>query len=196
MAYARFFLLAKNTSIWRAKRACISISYARQPNPTSSDVCPFWRTRRKTQKKIEQEKSPFGRQRRRTHKLYQSQQEAIVTACGAALAQHGNQQDRDGGMNMCGSFYKRGNFAWVQDVRGNFVCIYKGELAATVFSTQWEPWQVLIHFPDGTTSILRNESFQDPQVAMSRAEASLDGTSGGGMLHRLNPRGFANAFLN
>lgn len=97
---------------------------------------------------------------------------------------------------MCGSFYKRGDFAWVQDVRAHFVCIHNGELAATVFSTPWEPWQVLIHFPDGTTSILRNERFDDLQAAMSRAEEILDGTSAGGYLHRLKPRGFAETFVN
>jgi hypothetical protein len=38
---------------------------------------------------------------------------------------------------MVGSFYKRGDFAWVQDVRANYVCIHNGELVATVFSTAW-----------------------------------------------------------
>ena len=49
--------------------------------------------------------------------------------------------------------------------------------------------------PDGTTSILRNERFDDLQAAMSRAEEILDGTSAGGYLHRLNP-GFAETFVN
>jgi hypothetical protein len=30
---------------------------------------------------------------------------------------------------MVGSFYKRGDFAWVQDVRANYVCIHKGSAA-------------------------------------------------------------------
>jgi hypothetical protein len=50
----------------------------------------------------------------------------------------------------------------VQDVRANFVCVHNGELAATVFSTPWKPWQVLIHFPEGT-SILKRERFEDPK---------------------------------
>jgi hypothetical protein len=75
---------------------------------------------------------------------------------------------------MCGNFYKRGKFAWVQDVRANYVCILDGDLVATVLSTPWEPWRVLRHFPDGSTSILINEGFEDPFAAMSRAEELLD----------------------
>ena len=79
------------------------------------------------------------------------------------------------------------------DVRANFVCVHNGELVATVFSNEWEPWQVIIHDPTGA-SILKHENFQDPQAAMSRAEEILDGTSVHGNLHRLMPAGFANTF--
>jgi hypothetical protein len=94
---------------------------------------------------------------------------------------------------MCGSFYKRGNYAWVQDVRANFLCVHNGELAATVFSTPWEPWQVIIHYPADAV-ILQHESFNDPQAAMSRAEEIIDGTSVDGHFHRLAPGKFADVF--
>ena len=48
---------------------------------------------------------------------------------------------------MVGSFYKRGDFAWVQDVRANYVCIHKGELVATVFSTEWSALHVIFALP-------------------------------------------------
>jgi hypothetical protein len=99
---------------------------------------------------------------------------------------------------MCGSFFKRGKFAWVQDVRANFVCIHNGELAATVFSTEWEPWQVIIHDAEAGALILRVEAFQNPQDAMSRAEGILDGASddGYGYFSKLPDRVFARAFGN
>jgi len=78
---------------------------------------------------------------------------------------------------MCGSFYKRGKFAWVQDVRANFVCVHNGELAATVFSTEWEPWQIILHDDPWGARILMQEGFADPQAAMAVAEEMIDGTS-------------------
>jgi hypothetical protein len=77
---------------------------------------------------------------------------------------------------MVGSFYKRGDFAWVQDVRTNYVCIDNGELAATVFSTAWEPWPVIIHGPE-YQFLLFDADFADPFAAMSRAEEIVGGAS-------------------
>lgn len=96
---------------------------------------------------------------------------------------------------MCSSFYKRGSFAWVQDVRANFVCVLQQELAAMVFSTSWGPWQVILYYPASghdpertyMTYILRHEGFDDPQAAMSRAEAILTGTAGHRTLQLLRP---------
>ena len=82
---------------------------------------------------------------------------------------------------MVGSFYKRGDFAWVQDVRANYVCIHEGELKATVFSTEWQPWQVIFHYPE-VAAHLRAELFADPFAAMSRAEEILSGGAKGGYL--------------
>jgi hypothetical protein len=78
---------------------------------------------------------------------------------------------------MIGSFYKRGDFAWVQDVRANYVCIHNGGLAATVVSTAWEPWQVILHRPENQYLVF-DARFADPFAAMSRAEELLRGTSG------------------
>jgi len=83
---------------------------------------------------------------------------------------------------MIGSFYKRGKFAWVQDVRANFVCIKDGELAATVFSTLSEPWQVILHLAQGPT-LVEHEFYGEPQAAMSRAEEFLDGRATKGFRH-------------
>lgn len=92
---------------------------------------------------------------------------------------------------MCGSFYKRGKFAWVQDVRANFLCILDGELAATVFSTAWEPWQIIRHHLDGTADICTNERFHDLSEAISRAEQLLDREPDrkpdGAKFHKLDP---------
>jgi hypothetical protein len=77
---------------------------------------------------------------------------------------------------MVGSFYKRGDFAWVQDVRANYVCVHEGELVATVFSTAWEPWQVILHRPEYQL-LAKCESFADPFAAMSRAEELIGGAS-------------------
>jgi hypothetical protein len=95
-------------------------------------------------------------------------------------------------MNMFGSFYKSGDFAWVQDVRANFVCIHNGELAATVLSTAWEPWQVIFHFTKHASILL--ERFDDHQAAMSRAEEILVGGWDGVLLHPLKSRAFKHAF--
>lgn len=77
---------------------------------------------------------------------------------------------------MCGSFYKRGKFAWVQDVRANFVCIHNGELAATVFSNEWESWRIILH-DDPSGAIIVKHEIADPQAAMSRVEGIIDRTS-------------------
>jgi hypothetical protein len=77
---------------------------------------------------------------------------------------------------MVGSFYKRGDFAWVQDVRAKYVCIRNGELAATVVSTAWEPWQVIIHGPQYQFLVFGTR-FADPFAAMSRAEEIVGGAS-------------------
>jgi hypothetical protein len=63
----------------------------------------------------------------------------------------------------------------VQDVRANYVCIHKGELAATVYSSAWEPWQVILH--GGFTGILTAEFFESPFEAMCRAEEMISGAS-------------------
>ena len=77
---------------------------------------------------------------------------------------------------MVGSFYKRGDYAWVQDVRANFLCIYNGNLVATVFSTEWQPWQVIFHYQKDPV-LLTGEHFADPFAAMSRAEGILSGAA-------------------
>jgi hypothetical protein len=74
---------------------------------------------------------------------------------------------------MVGSVYKRGDFAWVQDVRANYVCIHNGGLAATVFSTTWE---VIIHRPENQYLVF-GARFADPFAAMSRAEEIVGGAS-------------------
>lgn len=87
---------------------------------------------------------------------------------------------------MVGSFYKRGDFAWVQDVRANYVCIHKGELVATVFSTEWQPWHVILHYPEHA-ALLTGERFADLSAAMSRAEEIVSGASEGAFLVGLPP---------
>jgi hypothetical protein len=77
---------------------------------------------------------------------------------------------------MVGSFYKRGDFAWVQNVRANYVCIHNDDLAATVVSIAWEPWQVIIHGPKYQVLIFEAR-FADPFAAMSRAEEIVGGAS-------------------
>ena len=77
---------------------------------------------------------------------------------------------------MVGSFYKRGDFAWVQDVRANYVCIHNGDLAATVVSTPWEPWQVIVHRPENQY-LVSDAGFENPFAAMSRAEEIVGGAS-------------------
>jgi len=74
-------------------------------------------------------------------------------------------------------FYKRANTAWVQDVRANYVCIHNGDLAATVFSNEWIPWQVIYHVRGQAHSLLLlGEQFDDPFAAMSRAEEIISGS--------------------
>jgi hypothetical protein len=99
---------------------------------------------------------------------------------------------------MYASFYKRGKYACVQDVRSNFVCIRDNELVATVFAPNFEPWRVVIHYhqPPARYSeafILKNEGFPDPQAAMTRAEEFLEDWAIG--LSPLNGK-FANVFLH
>jgi len=77
---------------------------------------------------------------------------------------------------MFGSFYKRGEFAWVQDVRGNYLCIHEGELKATVFSTEWQPWQVIFNHPE-VPALLQGVRFNDIFAAMSRADEILSGAA-------------------
>jgi hypothetical protein len=76
---------------------------------------------------------------------------------------------------MVGSFHKRGDFAWVQDVRANYVCIYRG-IAATVFATAWLPWQIIRHHSKDA-GLLQNERFADLSDVMSRAEAIVSGAA-------------------
>jgi hypothetical protein len=84
---------------------------------------------------------------------------------------------------VVGSFYKRGDFAWVQDVRANYLCIHKGELRATVLSTEWQPWHVILHFPgtpefpETRAAFLAGERFADPFAAMSCAEEIINGAA-------------------
>jgi hypothetical protein len=78
---------------------------------------------------------------------------------------------------MFASFYKRGDFAWVQDVRANYLCIHKGELRATVLSTEWQPWQVIFHYPGLKAVHLQGECFTDLSAAMSRAEEITNGAA-------------------
>lgn len=87
---------------------------------------------------------------------------------------------------MVGSFYKRGDFAWVQDVRANYVCIHEGELVATVFSTAWLPWQVILHYPKDAV-LLTGERFTELSAAMSRAEEIVSGASERSYLVALPP---------
>ena len=87
---------------------------------------------------------------------------------------------------MVGSFYKRGDFAWVQDVSANYVCIHKGELVATVFSTAWQPWHVILHYPENA-ALLTGERFADLSAAMSRAEEIVSGASARAFLVGLPP---------
>lgn len=95
---------------------------------------------------------------------------------------------------MYGSVIKRGKFVWVHGVRGNFLCILDGDLAATVFSHEWTPWQVILHFPGGTSSILNSERFEDAQAAMARAEAILVGTSERVSFQQLDPWALGRVF--
>jgi hypothetical protein len=99
----------------------------------------------------------------------QSPQEAIRVIAPSAYRQLEKE-----GLVMVGSFYKRGDFAWVQDVRANYVCIHNGELVATVFSTAWEPWQVILHRPEHQL-LVKHESFLDPFAAIARAEELIAG---------------------
>lgn len=69
---------------------------------------------------------------------------------------------------MPGSIYSIGNYTWVHDIRGNFVCVQDGKLAATVISSDWEPWQIIMHYED-LTHLLMGEMFDNPQDAMKRA---------------------------
>jgi hypothetical protein len=85
---------------------------------------------------------------------------------------------------MTVSFYKRGEYAWVQDIRGDFVCIFKGELRATVLSNGWQPWQVILHTDHGP-ALVRCEYHEDPQGAMARAEEFLSGTASGASIRKL-----------
>lgn len=101
---------------------------------------------------------------------------------------------------MFGSFYRRGKHAWVQDVRGAFVCIDEGELVATVPSTEWEPWQIVMLFPgEGASrfaSMVLGESFENRQAAMSRAEEILDGTTENLMCLPMKRQAFRSAFVS
>lgn len=101
---------------------------------------------------------------------------------------------------MFGSFYKIGKYAWVQDVRGNFVCLEQREAVATVFSTPWEGWQIIFHDPpqpgiERWAGLLQYESFDNPQAAMSRAGDLLDAGKEHQNCRQLSPQAFKNAFL-
>jgi len=87
---------------------------------------------------------------------------------------------------MVGSFYKRGDFAWVQDVSANYLCIHNGELKATVFSTAWEPWQIILH-GSAYPLLVKCEGFDDPFDAMSRAEEIVNGASAQHLIGPLHP---------
>lgn len=71
---------------------------------------------------------------------------------------------------MKGNVYKRGDFVWVQDVRANFVCIKDGDLVATVFSTAWEPWQIIMHRSNGQSGVVTGWFFDDPWAAIEVVE--------------------------
>ena len=73
-------------------------------------------------------------------------------------------------------------FAWVQDVRANYVCIHYGELAATVFSTAWLPWKAIVHHSQRRDPS-EGERFTDLSAAMSRAEL-LSGSARLSSCHR------------
>lgn len=70
---------------------------------------------------------------------------------------------------MCGSVYKNGKFTWVHDVRANFVCIRDNKVVAYVLVVAWDPWQIILCGSEGNC-ILQGELFDDPRIAMSRAE--------------------------
>ena len=95
---------------------------------------------------------------------------------------------------MNGSFIKRGEFAWVQDVRANYVCIRNGDLAATVFSPGWGPWLIIMHYEHGPM-ILRGETHQNHQDAMSRVEEFLRGSAVPAFPGLLSPEAYAEAFI-
>ena len=93
------------------------------------------------------------------------------------------------------SFTKRGEFAWVQDVRANFVCIHNGDLAATVFSPGWGPWLIIMHYKHGPV-ILEDENFQDHQDAMSRVEEFLSGAATPAFPKALTAEAYADALTS
>jgi hypothetical protein len=93
---------------------------------------------------------------------------------------------------MCGTVYQRGEYTWVHDVRGDFVCIHDGYQVATIFSTRWEPWQIILHMKRNS-GIMKHERFSNPQAAMSRVEELLEGTRLDGFA-ALKPEAFSETF--
>ena len=67
-------------------------------------------------------------------------------------------------------------------LRANYVCIHNGELVATVFSTAWQPWHVILHYHPKDPVLLTGECFIDLSDAMSRAEEIVSGASEGAYL--------------
>jgi hypothetical protein len=99
----------------------------------------------------------------------------ITTGSNRVTAPSACRQLEKKGLVMVGSVCKRGDFAWVQDVRANYICIHKGELRATVFSNEWLPWQIIFHYVGQNAVHLQSESFGDPSIAMSYAEKIING---------------------
>lgn len=70
---------------------------------------------------------------------------------------------------MPASIYRVGERVWVHDVLGNFVYVQDRELKATVAASEWEPWQIVLHFPGSDPQVVSREQFDSAQEAMARA---------------------------
>lgn len=80
---------------------------------------------------------------------------------------------------MAASIYRSGDYVWVHDVLGNFVCLHDGVLVATIVASAWEPWQIMLHpIPDTEDDpVILPAGYDNPQDAM-RAAGQMLGRSG------------------
>lgn len=64
---------------------------------------------------------------------------------------------------------------WKENGKGNFVGLSAGLLYATVFSNVDGQWQIVIN-DSPIAHLVKNERFEEPEEAISRAEAILQGS--------------------